>query len=215
MKKIWIIALIALSIGTAFSQDLIVTADSVSLSCRITNIDDEYIHFIHNQDGEEQDTCINKKHIIDYKLDYYKNSPIKTIKNDLEVEPLRVTNRGVYKGDTKLNNSEIKTIIESNPAALRKYKTGKALQIPAYIVAVPSAFVFGWDLGTRITGADGNNTLLIVGASGATFGIILSIIGNSQCKAAINLYNSGIEKTRDTRLDFGTTPDGVGLVLKF
>ena len=71
MKKILTIALITLSVGAVYSQDLIVTTDSASLSCRITKVEDEYIHFIYNRNGVARKSRINRENVITYQFNHY------------------------------------------------------------------------------------------------------------------------------------------------
>ena len=96
-----------------------------------------------------------------------------------------------------------------------KYNTGKTLSTIGNIIIFPSAFVFGWELGTRINSDEINNLTLIVSGAGMVLGIALAVIGENSIKKSIKIYNSEISKIAFSRLNFGVTKNGVGFCICF
>ena len=122
---------------------------------------------------------------------------------------------GVWQNGGKLTSSEVRDLMSYNSDALKLYKNGKALEIAGYIVSVPSAFILGYDLGGRLTGADGNNAILVTGAIGTAAGLLIGLTGEKKIKQSVNLHNLNL-KNVSCRFDLGLThTGGVGLTVNF
>ena len=124
-------------------------------------------------------------------------------------------NNGVYRNGTKLSSEQIKGIMAENYEALQIYRSGKTLSTVGQIIAYPCAFIFGYDVGTRIGGGEGNGALLGVGAAGTVIGLIMGFSGEKKIKTSVQLYNSGVNTKLSYKIDFGLTPTGVGLCMRF
>lgn len=121
---------------------------------------------------------------------------------------------GVWQEGKKLTPTEVRALMSYNSEALSQYKNGKALKIVGYIVSVPSAFIFGYDIGGRIAGGEGNNTMLIVGAAGTVVGLLVGFAGERKIKQSVQLYNSSLNDV-SYQINFGLTQTGVGLTIQF
>ncbi|SNS12032.1 hypothetical protein SAMN06295967_103266 [Belliella buryatensis] len=120
-----------------------------------------------------------------------------------------------YQNETRLKNSEIKTLMELNSDTkqfLDKALRSQKIVLPLYVittVGLISTFFIS-DSGTRD----------IVGLSATGLGITASIFEanyNLNVQRAVNLYNKNLfegQKT-STRLDFKVDPLASGLVLTF
>jgi len=83
------------------------------------------------------------------------------------------------------------------------------------IIGCPFAFCLGWDLVARLGGGEGNNTLLIVGASGTVVGVVMELIGKNKIKNSVELYNANPNNSKTVSVNFGLTQNGVGLNVRF
>lgn len=92
------------------------------------------------------------------------------------------------------------------------FKSGRSLAISGTVVGSVGAFCFGWDLGTRLAGGDGNLGMLIGGGSVMVIGLIMGNSGENKMKKAIELYR---DRQQEVSLSFGTTSSGFGLCLNF
>lgn len=97
-----------------------------------------------------------------------------------------------------------------NPQALKKFKSGRSLQVAGDIVGGIGAFCVGFDLGTRLGGGKGNVALLAGGGGVMVGGIIMMITGRNKMNNALTLYKNG-----KTNLGFNLGDSGVGLCLNF
>ena len=123
---------------------------------------------------------------------------------------------GIFQNETKLNASQVRKVMAENSEALALYKSGKTLSVAGCVVAYPSAFLLGWDLGTRMGGGTGNGTLLAIGATGTLVGIIMGLSGEKKIKKSIQLYNSNASNhTLSYQVNFGFTQTGIGLNMQF
>ncbi|MDR2906625.1 MAG: hypothetical protein LBU91_01375 [Bacteroidales bacterium] len=121
---------------------------------------------------------------------------------------------GVWQNETKLSAKQVKELMASNEGALTQYNNGRALLVTGQVIGYPGAFILGFDLGARLGGGEGNETMLAVGAVGTVAGIIMMFVGENKIKNSLTLYNS---KSNDVsyNLHFGLTQTGVGLSLRF
>ncbi len=81
------------------------------------------------------------------------------------------------------------------------------MEVIGKVIGYPSAFIFGYDLGTRLSGGTGNNSMLIAGGIGTAIGLIFGIAAESNYKNSVRLYNSGL-KEQVSQLSFGLTESG-------
>jgi len=99
---------------------------------------------------------------------------------------------------------------DSNVTAGGMFKSGRNLSITGTVIGSVGAFCFGFDLGTRLGGGDGNTALLIGGSGVMVGGIIMYYVGEGKMKKALTLYKNNL-----TVLYVSPTQTGIGLCLNF
>jgi len=125
-------------------------------------------------------------------------------------------NGNVFQNGRRLEPSQVQTVMANNSNALKSYNTGRTFTVIGTVIGMPCAAMFGWDLGGRMAGAEGNNTLLIVGATGTAVAILFELVGMSNVKKSVTLYNSTSSNSSIiTKLSFGVTHKGVGFYMQF
>jgi len=123
---------------------------------------------------------------------------------------------GIFQNGAKLTPEQVRGVMSSNAEALQQYNSGRSLFVAGQVIAYPSAFLLGWDLGTRLGGGEGNGTLLAVGAVGTVVGLIMGFSGESQIKKSVQLYNTKTSYNAvPSQLNFGFTQTGIGFSMKF
>lgn len=122
---------------------------------------------------------------------------------------------GFWLDGRKLTRVTVKEMMNKNEAALKDFNAGRTMEVVGYIVAYPSAFVLGYDLGRRLAGGAGSNTMLIAGGIGTAVGLVFAIVADNNYKNAVRLYNASLKKGVSA-LSFGLTESGgVGFVYRF
>ena len=123
---------------------------------------------------------------------------------------------GVWQDETKLKAAQVRGVMSENSEALNLYNSGRSLSVTGQVIAYPCAFLFGFDLGTRLGGGEGNGTVLAVGAVGTVVGLIIGMSGEKKIKNSVLLYNSKASANSVSyQVNFGFTPTGVGLSVRF
>ena len=95
----------------------------------------------------------------------------------------------------------------------RTFQVGKAIAVVGGIVAIIGAVPFGYSVGSLIGGGIANKGILIGGGVAFASGFITSLIGEGMIRRAINNYNSSL--AFQPEIQFGATPNGVGIALVF
>ena len=122
----------------------------------------------------------------------------------------------VFQDGLILKAEQVRELMSDNSEALNIYNRGKSLNLVGKIIAYPSAFMLGWDLGSRIAGGEGNNTFLAVGAVGTAVGLIIGISGENRIKKSVLLYNSKASNNAlSYQVNFGFTQTGIGFSMQF
>ena len=119
----------------------------------------------------------------------------------------------VLQNGLELKPKQVRVLMADHNDALKSYNAGRAFTITGRVFSYPGAFLFGWDLGTRLGGGEGDDTLLIIGASGAVVGLLIELYGMSKVKKSVSLYNS--KPSNNTQISFGFTPTGIGFNVQF
>ena len=121
---------------------------------------------------------------------------------------------GFWLDSQKLSKDAVKEMMTKNETALKAFNNGRTLDVVSDIIGYPSAFIFGYDLGTRLGGGTGNNTVLIASGIGTAIGLIFGIVAESNYKNSVTIYNSGL-KEQVSQLSFGLTESGgIGFVYR-
>jgi hypothetical protein len=94
--------------------------------------------------------------------------------------------------------------------SVKMFKTGRSVSIAGIAIGSVGAFCFGYDLGGRLAGAEGNTALLVGGGTVLIGGIILSYFGENKMKKALTLH-------RNNSISFSISPaqTGIGLCINF
>lgn len=121
---------------------------------------------------------------------------------------------GFWLDSQKLSKETVREMMTENEIALKAFNNGRTLEVVGNIIGYPSAFILGYDLGTRLGGGTGNNSMLIAGGIGTAIGMIFGIVAESNYKNSVTLYNSGL-KEQVSQLSFGITESGgIGFVYR-
>ena len=114
-------------------------------------------------------------------------------------------------GDRQVSYDEFMSKLNGRDLIAGKmFKSGKNLGIAGTVVGGIGAFCFGYDIGTRLAGGNGNTALLVGGGGVMAGGIIMFYVGEGKMKKALTLY-----KNNSTSLHVSPTQTGVGLCLNF
>jgi len=116
-----------------------------------------------------------------------------------------------YIGNQKVSYDDfIKRLGESSEQSVKMFKTGRSVSIAGIAIGSVGAICFGYDLGGRLAGAEGNTALLVGGGTVLIGGIILSYIGENKMKKALTLCNSN-----SVSFFIAPTQTGIGLCINF
>jgi hypothetical protein len=124
--------------------------------------------------------------------------------------------RGSWSNQYYIGNQQIsydyfiKRLGDNSEQSVRMFTTGRNISIAGIAIGSVGAFCFGYDLGGRLAGAEGNTALLVGGGTVLIGGIILSYMGENKMKKALTLYQSN-------SVSFSISParTGIGLCVNF
>ena len=121
-----------------------------------------------------------------------------------------------HQGET-LNTKQLGELFAKNPLAKAEFEIAKTNQTFGLILGAAGGFMFGWTLGTALGGGEANWLIAGVGAACIIGSIPLSSAFRRRTLNAVEIYNTGLyhEESTQIKLDFRTTPNGLGLVLRF
>ncbi|MDR0364012.1 MAG: hypothetical protein LBH92_03205 [Bacteroidales bacterium] len=124
---------------------------------------------------------------------------------------------GVLQDGRKLKPNEVRTIMANDSEALRTYNNGKVLGIFSYVIAWPSAFMLGWNLGSRIVSGQQNNLVLGISVAGVIIGLGIACAADGIIRKSVRIYNSNLHNSIFIdRIEFGlTTRGGIGFTMRF
>ncbi len=122
-----------------------------------------------------------------------------------------------YQNGARLNMAKLSQIMQDNTEAmtsLGKAKTNKAF---ATVFGFAGGFCVGWPLGTALGGGDPEWAMLGIGAGLIVISIPLTIAYSNHATNAVNLYNEsiGAPAKQNVSMQFGMTPNGLGLTMRF
>jgi len=124
--------------------------------------------------------------------------------------------RGSWSNQYYIDNKQvsyddfIKTLGSNSEQSVKMFKSGRSVSITGIVIGCVGAFGFGYDLGGRLAGAEGNTALLIGGGGVLAGGIILSYIGENKMKKALRL-----NKSDSVSFSISPTQTGIGLCINF
>lgn len=121
-----------------------------------------------------------------------------------------------FQNEKRLNMNQLLKATETNEQAYRAMKEAKSTYTWATLVGGVGGFMAGWQLGTALAGGEPNWVMAGVGAGLIVVSIPISNKFNTQVKAAVEYFNSGLKQSSfwdKNELKFTITENGVGLTL--
>jgi len=116
-----------------------------------------------------------------------------------------------------LNMKQLNELFANNPAAKTEFDIARTNQTFGMILGFAGGFMIGWTLGAAVGGGDANWFIAGAGVACIIGSIPLNSAFRKRTLNAVEIYNTGLyhAETNRLRLDFSTTPNGLGLVLRF
>jgi hypothetical protein len=215
-------------LNIASAQDIITLKNGEEISAKVTEIEMNLIKYkkFDNQPGSYYTVSKADVFMIKYEngtKDVFDYQPITTevlsSENGLNTQTgavgkLTSYKRNVMKDKQKLKPYEVKAIMNTNYAALKKYKGARAFNTLGIIFGI----IGGIDISTGIINtfnsydATGN---FLAGGIEIGLGLIFVSISNNKTYSSVLIYNSGIKNQPTSSLNLGLTPNGLGLCLHF
>jgi len=217
-RGLFIILSLILVRYAAYSQDTIVKNNGESMECIVLDVNST---FVKCKKYNSEDETIYRIVTNDIQKIKYMDGEI-TLFIDIDDDnnvPLITKNgffnTGIYVGDKKLTPIQVRQLYDGNIEALSKYNSGRTFGIIGNIIALPSAFIFGWQLGSSLGGGEINKEVLAISGVGTAVGMIMALVGDGSIKKSVKIYNSKIENENSVQLNMGFTTSGIGLCLSF
>lgn len=217
MKKLFILLLFLLSGYTLFAQDIITKKDGTDIKAKVTEVGQSQITYkkFSNLEGPTYTLNIADILMITYENGerevYVDNKP-----NEKSSLPQGVMTYNSWSGKVSIGGTTIENEMLDKyftPEDLKMFSLGKSISLMGGLVGIAGSFPFGWGLGYMIGGGEPNPGLLIGGGVAILGGLLVSALGDSQRKKAINNYNSSLAFS--PKVHFGATSGGLGLALVF
>jgi len=121
-----------------------------------------------------------------------------------------------YKGET-IKRKQLGILFSDNPAAMTALNIAKENQTFGMVFSFAGSIMIGWTLGRAMGG--GHPNWLVTGAGGLCFiiGIPLASAARKRTLEAVDIYHEGLyhSEANGLKLNFSSTPNGLGLVLTF
>ena len=120
-------------------------------------------------------------------------------------------------GDEKLRPGQVADILQVNPEAAALFSKGRSNYTLANVISTVGGFMFGYTVGSSISGGKANWTVGGIGAGLAVVAVPISISATSKVRKAIAIYNEGPKtgslRKQEWQLQF--TGNQMGLVYRF
>lgn len=229
MKKfIALLLFIPGMLTVATAQDIITLKSGEDVTAKVKEVELSVIKYVRfdNQTGpvytiEKADVFMIKyengtKDVFDYQpLSPVSPSQIDSNSQSGVVDKLTSAKGGaVMKDRQKLKPYEVKAIMTSNYAALKRYKGGRAFNTLGIIFVVIGGIDIGLGISYTLQGYDASGNFLI-GALEIGAGFLFSSISNTKIQSSVLIYNSGLKNQHTSTLNLGLTQNGLGLCLNF
>jgi len=215
MKKFFVISSLILFSLFTFAQDIVIKKNGEEIKCIVVDVTTEYVKCKKFNSEDETEYRFLLK---DVSSIIYMNGETVNLEGRKDV-PISYTKGfwglNISRGTRVLNSEEIRELYADHEEALSKYNGGKTKITIGNIIGLPSAFIFGYQLGAGMAGGEINSTVLVVSGVGFLGGMILSLSGTSSIKQSVEIYNSEVSSTASLNLKMGFTQNGVGLCLSF
>ena len=123
--------------------------------------------------------------------------------------------KAVYlKDGSQLNFLQLQMITEGDEEAYRYMKRAKGKSVASQIFAYPGGFFVGYGLSGLLFDLDGSLIMLGIGAVCIGVALPIAFSADKDIRKGVDTYNDNLEN-RKWEISFGTTSNGVGLVLHF
>ncbi len=118
-----------------------------------------------------------------------------------------------YFNDLRISKSEFNSILCKNKNAFRMYNSGQVRKVFGVIIGIPAGFLFGLQIGAKLSDKRYriNKKVLRGSLAVGLLSMILEVEGDNKMKKAIRIYN----QKKTTSLEYGVTPNGIGLVMRW
>ncbi|MCR5645876.1 MAG: hypothetical protein K6F96_05760 [Bacteroidales bacterium] len=126
-------------------------------------------------------------------------------------------NKFYYHGMRIESMRQMKSIVANDVDALKEVKKANAVVIVADVLGYIGGFAVGYEV-AGLFFDNFNPYILGAGLAVAGAGIGITFAANKHLKKGVAIYNQNLGKTPNgdsVQLDFGLTPGGVGLTLRF
>jgi hypothetical protein len=228
MKKLIIVILFLIGmLNHASGQDIITLKNGEEIKSKVIDNGSNVIRYVKFESQSGPIFALEKTDIFMIKyengtkdvFDYQPITPaVKSWQNELDstaVEgKLTFYKKSVMKEKRILMPYEVKTIMNSNRAALKRYKGGRAFNTLGIIFFA----IGGVDaVGAISNAAHGYNATVPFVAAGIEIGIgvLFNSISIRKTQSSVIIYNLGLKKKNSTNLDLGLNRDGLGLCFNF
>lgn len=216
MKNYLLIVLSILTSMVSFAQDTIVKKNGDEIECVVLEVNSSFVKCKKFNSSEE---TIFRFVTDDIFMIKYMNGETTLFADAGGDVPLNVKNdffgKVVYVGDKKLRPKQVRGLLINHSDALDSYNTGRSLLTIGNIIAIPSAFVFGYQLGYSLFGGEVNNSIFIASGVGTAIGMVVTMLGDGSTKKSVKIYNAEISNNSSVQLNMGFTKNGIGLCLAF
>ena len=202
----------------AFSQDTIVKNNGEYIECTVLDVNFTFVKCSKFNSQEETIYRIVTDDIL--KIVYMNGETTIFIDVDDDSNVHLSTKNGffstgIYVGDKKLNPIQVRQLYDGTDEALSKYNSGRTFSTIGNVIALPSAFIMGYQLGKSIGGGEVNKDALAISGICTATGMIFILVGDGLIKKSVKIYNSEINSENSVQLNMGFTTSGIGLCLSF
>ena len=215
MKKIFAGILLTLVSFQGISQDLIIRTNEDYIYCDILKTDsvNVYLQIIKADNKIDTHISLDKVKEIIYKKDLNKITQTPD-----SIFYIKESSGYSYHHKGKLiYYKNIKALLSLNPNAYKSLKKFKDNKMIGSVFAFAGGFMVGCTLGAIVSGKDPQWYLAGAGAFLIVLSIPTSIGARKNLHKAIDIYNSGLQKTSMIKKEiiFGFNNEGLGICFKF
>jgi hypothetical protein len=216
-------------LNIALAQDIITLKNGDEINAKVTEIELNAIKYkkFDNQAGPTYTVSKADVFMIKYEngtKDIFDYQPVTTeevsSENGANIQTGAVGKLTSAKGGTvmkdkqKLKPYEVKAIMNTNYAALKRYKGARAFNTLGIIFSVIGGIDIGLGISYAVQGYDATGNFLAGGIE-IGIGLIFGSVSNNKTYSSVLIYNSGLKNQPSSSLNLGLTPNGLGLCLHF
>lgn len=234
MKKLLFTIIVACVGCAVIAQDLVITPEGDSVSCKITGEEDCCLYIVLKHDGNDRSIKVAKDKLKGYQIGYYamptlnvevdqnaKAPEVKASRSLSEDENIQVEGNffsGIhfYQRGKTLTMQETKHLTVKNSLAYEEMSKASNRNVLSLVLGGVGGVCIGWPLGAAIAGSDPNWTMVAVGVGLVAISIPISINATKHAREGVRLYNDGLSRQQSRlNVDVGLMGAGVGLAIRF